>query len=309
LSSLATADPATSRAWRASSGPMPSRSSANIRSTPFFWLTVIATLTGSLWVEQSSFPQARVQCGGPQGHLFMVADGMGGHAGGEHASVLAVEAIESFMLSALGWLYRLEGHDAAVLDELRSALSQADAAVTAEAKAHPEISKMGTTLTIACSIEDVLYVAHAGDTRCYLRRDGKLHQLTHDHTVVGELVDAGVIGEEAARHHDLRHMVTNVIGGGSDGVVTEVHKLRLLADDVILLSSDGLTDAVSVDRIEAILDSRKDPRSACARLVAAANLPDQDLVDGLSGESESVADGLARHRQLWPLRAGITRSR
>src|SRR5262249_39924136 len=124
---------------------------------------------------------------------------------------------------------------------------------------------------IACAIEDVLYVAHAGDTRCYLRREGKLHQLTHDHTIVGELVDAGVIGAEAARHHDLRHMVTNVIGGGGDAVTTEVHKLRLLADDIVLLCSDGLTDAVPNDRIDAILDSRNDPRSACTRLVAAAN--------------------------------------
>ena len=202
---------------------------------------VVATLSGSLWVEQSSFPQARVHCGGPQGHIFVVADGLGGHAGGEEASVLAVEAIESFLLSALGWLEQLESHDGVVLDELKAALKRADAAVTAEANARPELAAMGTTLTIACSIEDVLYIAHAGDSRCYLRRAGALHQLTNDHTIVKELVDAGVIGLEAAKH------------------------------DVILLCTDGLTEAVSNERIDAILDSRKDPQSACLRLVAAAN--------------------------------------
>jgi serine/threonine protein phosphatase PrpC len=232
---------------------------------------VIATLTGSLWIEQSSFPQARVQCGGPQGHVFVVADGLGGHAGGAEASVLAVEALESFLLSALGWLEQLDGRDAVVLDELKSALRRADAAVTAEATARPELAAMGTTLTMACSIENVLYIAHAGDSRCYLRREGLLHQLTHDHTIVSELVDAGVLEREAARHHELRHMVTNVVGGGTSGVRAEVHKLCLKADDILLLCTDGLTEAVPLERIDAILESRKDPQSACRRLVAAAN--------------------------------------
>jgi PPM family protein phosphatase len=232
---------------------------------------IIATLTGSLWVEQSSFPQARVQCGGPQGHVFAVADGLGGHAGGEHASMVAVEAIENFLLSALGWLEKLEGHDAVVLDELKAALSRADQAVTAEARAKPEFASMGTTLTLACTIEDILYLAHAGDSRCYLRRNGRLHQLTHDHTIVGELVAAGIIQKEEARHHDLRHMVTNVVGGGTTGVQAEVHKLRLVPNDVVLLCSDGLTDALTPERIDAILEEKKDPRSACTQLVSAAN--------------------------------------
>jgi len=232
---------------------------------------LVATVSGSLWVEQSSFPQARVRCGGPQAHLFVVADGLGGHAGGAEASLLAVETIEAFLLSALGWLDRLEGYDALVLDELKRALKRADAAVTAEAKAHPELAAMGTTLTLACAVEDVLYIAHAGDSRCYLRRSGALHQLTRDHTIVNELVGAGVVKEEAAKHHELRHMVTNALGGGNGSVNAEVHKLRLHADDVVLLCTDGLTEGVTHERIDAILASRKDPQLACERLIAAAN--------------------------------------
>lgn len=232
---------------------------------------IIATLTGTLWVEQSSFPQARVQCGTPQGHLFAVADGMGGHKGGEHASQLAVGAIETFLLGALGWLDRLSGHDTAVLDELRVALRRADATVAAAGRAQPELHEMGTTLTLAYSINDVLYLAHAGDSRCYLLRSGQLHQLTNDHTVTGELVAAGVIGEEAARTHGLRHLVTNVIGGGHPGVSVEVHKIDLGANDVVMLCSDGLTEVVNDDAIRQVLSTEPDPTTCAERLVYLAN--------------------------------------
>jgi len=231
----------------------------------------VATLTGSLWIEQSSFPQTRVQCAGTQGHLFIVADGLGGHAGGEQASQLAVEAVEAFLLRALGWLQQLQGQDAMVLEELKSALRRADVEVAEKAAARPELTAMGTTLTLACSIDDVLYIAHAGDSRCYLRRGKKLHQVTHDHTVVSELVSAGALDASAARRHELRHLVTNVVGGGRDGVRTEVHKVRLKGDDVVLLCTDGLTEMLTHDRIDSILGSQRDPDVAAKHLVVAAN--------------------------------------
>jgi len=231
----------------------------------------VATLTSSLWIEQSSFPQTRVQCGGTQGHLFIVADGLGGHAGGEQASKLAVEAVEAFLVQALGWLKQLQGQDAMLLEELKSALQRADAEVMGKAAARPELAAMGTTLTLACSIDDVLYIAHAGDSRCYLRRAKRLHQVTHDHTFVGELVSAGALDASAARTHDLRHLVTNVVGGGRDGVRTEVHKVRLKREDVILLCTDGLTEMLPLDCIDSILESQRDPDAAAKRLVVAAN--------------------------------------
>ena len=232
---------------------------------------LVATFTGTLWVEQSSFPQERVQCGLPQGHLFAVADGMGGHAGGEQASQLAMGAIETFMLEALGWLDRLSGQETAVLDELRAALRRADATVAAAGRAHPELHHMGTTLTLAYSIDDVLYLAHAGDSRCYLMRAGELHQLTQDHTVAGDLVAAGVIGEAAARTHGLRHIVTNVVGGGQPGVMVEVHKIDLLSGDAVLLCSDGLTEVVNDAALAQVLLEEPDPRAACDRLIQSAN--------------------------------------
>ncbi len=231
---------------------------------------LVATFTGSLWVEQSSFPQPRVQCGGPQAHLFIVADGVGGNPGGEQASAIAVQAIQGFLVGALGWLQQLSG-PAGILQELQSALTQADTSVSAATTGHPELHSMATTLTLACSVDDKLYIAHAGDSRCYLFRKGHLHQLTHDHTVVKALVDAGVIDEKAAESHSLRHVVTNIVGGGVAGVNAEVHKLTVSAGDVVLLCSDGLTEMLSKDEIATILQAEPEPARASERLVYAAN--------------------------------------
>ncbi len=242
---------------------------------------VIATLTGTLWVHQSTIPQARVRCAEPIGHLLVVADGMGGHAGGETASALAVGAVEDFVLTALGWLFRLEdragepegppsARENNLLDELKTALRRADATVSETAARNPEVHGMGTTLTLAYSIGQKLYVAHAGDTRCYLLRQGRLRAVTSDHTLVREMVDAGVIRPEDVPHNQFRHVVTNVVGGGSQGIKAEVHRLELAPGDTVLLSSDGLHDSVDDDLIQRILEAAPSPERACAELVEAA---------------------------------------
>ncbi|NUP04812.1 MAG: serine/threonine-protein phosphatase [Polyangiaceae bacterium] len=247
---------------------------------------VIATLTGTLWVHQSTIPQARVQCGQTVGHLLIVADGMGGHAGGEQASALAVGAVEEFALSALGWLFRLPeapntvsedsgayalpSDDGGLLEELKNALRRADATVTAQAAANPEVHGMGTTLTLAYSVGTQLYVAHAGDTRCYLFRDETLHQLTRDHTLVRELVDAGVIQPEEMGRNQYRHVVTNVVGGGKEGLQAEVHRLDLAPGDVLVLTSDGLHDMIEDAEISRILAHEPHPKLACETLIRAA---------------------------------------
>lgn len=231
---------------------------------------VLATFTGSLWVEQSSFPQPRVQCGGPQAHLFIVADGVGGNPGGEQASSVAVQAIQRFLVAAFGWLRQLSG-PVGILEELKSALSRADRAVVEATMGRPELQSMATTLTLACSLDDLLYVAHAGDSRCYLLREGRLTQITRDHTMVSALVDAGVVSGATAATHDLRHVVTNVVGGGTQGVTAEVHKLSLLPGDVVLLCTDGLSEMLSNDRIADILRAEPSPDRASLELIAAAN--------------------------------------
>ena len=130
---------------------------------------------------------------------------------------------------------------------------------------------MGTTLTLAFAVNWRLFVAHAGDSRCYLRSSGKLRQLTQDHTVIAELARRGAISPDAAASHPLRHAMTNFLGGREPGVRVEVNAFDLHPDDILLLCSGGLTEMVPEQTVAAILDAETDPEQACKRLVAEAN--------------------------------------
>jgi protein phosphatase len=233
---------------------------------------LIAVLTKALQIQQTSLRQSQVQYAHEQGYLFVVADGMGGHAGGEQASALAVDSLESFLLDTFLWFHHLKGRDGDhVLHEFRQALGQADVHILAEAEQRPELRGMGTTLTMAYSLNNELFVAHAGDSRCYLFRQGNLHQITQDHTIVQEMVRRGLLAAEEAARHPLRHVVTNVIGGHEAGVQVEMHKVHLEAGDLVLLCSDGLSEMLANDEIAALLQDCSDLPGTCARLVGTAN--------------------------------------
>jgi protein phosphatase len=233
---------------------------------------LIAELARTLWVRQTSLPQADVYHGRNHGHLFLVADGMGGHEAGEVASALSVTTVEAFVLHLLHRFSNLEAADEqGVLADLRQAVQRADARLFEEVALHPEFAGMGTTLTLALASGRRLFVLHAGDSRCYLFRGGQLRQLTEDHTFVAELARRGVISPEDARRHRLRHVVTNVLGGGEAGVQVEVQKVELEPGDAVLLCSDGLTEMLDDARIAAVLTEGAGPQAACERLVAEAN--------------------------------------
>jgi serine/threonine protein phosphatase PrpC len=233
---------------------------------------VTATLMRALWVEQSSLQQSQMHYGDDRGHVFIVADGMGGAQGGEKASALAVSAIEQFLLNALRWLLTLDGsEEAEVLRDFKVALRSADACVCAAAANDPGLSGMGTTLTMAYSLGSDLFVAHVGDSRCYLYRGGKLHQLTRDHTLVGELVEKGLIQPEDAEAHPFRHVITNVVGGPKAGLHAEVHRVGLEAGDILLLCTDGLTGMLPDNQIGAVLQTSATAEAASQELVRLAN--------------------------------------
>jgi protein phosphatase len=201
-----------------------------------------------------------------------VADGMGGAAGGEQASALAVSAIEGFLLNALRWLLALDGSEGTgVLRDFKAAIQRADACVYSAAASNPGLRGMGTTLTMAYSCGTDLFVAHVGDSRCYLLRGGVLLQLTHDDTLVQEMVEKGILTPEKAAEHEFRHVITNVLGGSTPGVHTEVHRLSLEAGDVVLLCTDGLTGMVPDEQIAAVLQACSGPQQACEQLVQLAN--------------------------------------
>jgi protein phosphatase len=233
---------------------------------------LIAELARTLWVHQTSLPQSVTQHGRNRGHIFLVADGVGGHRAGGVASALSVTTIEAFALHLLKRFSNLQTADeASVLKDFQEALRQADARLAEESAHHPEFAGMGTTLTMAFVSGWKMFVFHAGDSRCYLYRGGQLRQLTADHTIAAELARRGVIKPEDVAHNRFRHVVTNVLGGHEAGLQVDVQKADLEAGDVMLLCSDGLTDVLTDDRIAVVLEAQRDPAAVCARLVAEAN--------------------------------------
>jgi protein phosphatase len=176
------------------------------------------------------------------------------------------------LLETLKWFFQFKGKEEdKVLAEFHSALGQANARVLTEAAQHPNLRGMGTTLTLAYSLNDALFVAHVGDSRCYLCRQRILYRLTRDHTLVQDMVRVGALRAEDADQHRLRHVITNVVGGDSAEVKVEVHKVQLKADDAVLLCSDGLTDMLADEEIARILQAEVDPERACRRLLGRAN--------------------------------------
>jgi protein phosphatase len=233
---------------------------------------LVARLSKSMQVCASSLPHRGEQLlSGEEGYLMVVADGMGGASGGEHASALAVATVEDFTLNTLKWFLHLGGSEEHVLlAELRAGLDRADRAVIERARSIPRLHGMGTTLTVAFSVETDLFIVHAGDTRAYLFRDDELGQVTNDHTLVQMLVSHGAIRPEEARRHKRRNVVTNVVGGPNEGVHAEVHKVEVLDGDVLLLCSDGLSTPVGDDAIAEVLAAIPHSEAACDRLIELA---------------------------------------
>ncbi|WP_336249112.1 Stp1/IreP family PP2C-type Ser/Thr phosphatase [Stomatohabitans albus] len=194
-----------------------------------------------------------------------VADGMGGHAAGEVASNLALQPVIA-----------LEGvpyPDAeSATKGLVNAVLEANELVLSHATDNPDQSGMGTTLTAVLMREGALHLAHVGDSRAYLFRDGTLTQLTTDHTLVNRLVQEGHLSEEEAKVHPHRSVITRAIGVDSNlDVDTLEPPLPMVPGDRFLLCSDGLSGPVSDEQIAAILANERIPERACRRLVDAAN--------------------------------------
>ncbi len=233
---------------------------------------LIAELTKAMRVRQTSLPEPKLQVGEERAHLFLVADGMGGHRAGERASALAVVAIEQFTLNTFKWFLGSSSAEAQkVLAQFQSALSQADARILEEEAGNPELTGMGTTVTMAFHLGAQLCVVHVGDSRAYLYREGELHQLTQDHTLMADMVRRGVLQPDQVAGHRLRHVITNVVGGQELGVRVETRAFEVQAGDRLLLCSDGLTETVSDEAIAATLGAEPSPETAATSLLAQAN--------------------------------------
>lgn len=198
--------------------------------------------------------------------LFVVADGMGGHAAGEVASALAVEC-------AAGGVECLEGDPS--LEEAReciaTALGEANRRILSEGRAHPEHTGMGTTATILFLSSHGWYViGHVGDSRAYLVQDDDVRRLTVDHTYVQELVNQGRLTDEQARLHPRSSLLTRALGTQAN-VPVDLYEGELRPGDRFLVTSDGLTTMLSETQIAALLRERRPPADLVTALVGAAN--------------------------------------
>ena len=196
--------------------------------------------------------------------IFIVADGMGGHAAGEIASEMAVQVV-SKDLSDLNDL-EVEGAQEAVAEALRDA----NRAVFQRTRKELEKTGMGTTVS-ALLLSDTHYlIGHVGDSRIYLVRDGELKQLTRDHSLVQEQVDAGLLTPEQARRHPQSNVITRCIGMADD-IEPDVLEGEARMGDCFLLASDGLTGMVEDRRLAQLLLSRAAPARIVDALISEAN--------------------------------------
>jgi protein phosphatase len=207
--------------------------------------------------------------------LFVVCDGMGGHAGGETASRVASESVERELLAARDragspFAQQAPLEQAQLADALRGAIQAACAAVYRASLADADLQGMGTTLVALLVRGDVALVGHVGDSRAYLVRDGDVAQLTEDHSLVNEQVRAGLLSADEARYSRLRNIITRSVGFEED-VVVDLVGLETKKGDRFVLCSDGLSNLVEADEIGGVLLHARSPESACGELVAIAN--------------------------------------
>lgn len=196
--------------------------------------------------------------------LFVVADGMGGYAAGEIASRLAVETVS-------GWRFPPETAPfQTVRDEVVRAVHAANQEVYDRGQRDGALKGMGTTLSVALLVGSVAVVAHVGDSRVYAVQENKLLQVTHDHSVVGELVRSGGISEVQARQHPYRNMLTRALGTARH-VDVDVERVQLRRGDGLLLCTDGLTGLLADDEIASVIAEHRDPQTAVDVLILMAN--------------------------------------
>lgn len=197
--------------------------------------------------------------------LFILADGMGGYNGGEVASKMAVESAKDYITK-----HFKENKDSKekIENMLREATKYADSTVYKKSQSKKELSGMGTTLDICLIYNSRIYISHIGDSRVYRIRKDFIRRLTRDDSYVQTLVDDGTITKEEALHHPKKNMLTKALGCTPD-VEPEIYTKTFIKDDIILMTSDGLTNMVPESEIYTIIKQEKENSAEC--LIKKAN--------------------------------------
>jgi PPM family protein phosphatase len=196
--------------------------------------------------------------------VFVVADGMGGHAAGEVASEMAVQIVARNLLG-LTSVREESAHQ-----RLSQAMRDANRAIYDRMLAEVDKQGMGTTASVLVLSDNQFLIGQIGDSRIYLLRDGALTQLTKDHSYVQEQVDAGLLTPEQARYHPYSNVITRCVGA-SESVEADIYSGEMKPGDVFLLASDGLTGMVDDRRLQQMLLARSGPGRIVDALIAEAN--------------------------------------
>lgn len=228
--------------------------------------------------------------------LFVVADGMGGHAAGEVAAKIAVDTIEEFITDTSQkmestWPFQYNHQWRFNSNRLAVAVEKANERVITAVAKQPALKGMGTTLVGGILNGSGMSLAHVGDSRAYRRRSGELRRLTDDHSWVHEQIVTGILTEEEAKSHPLKNVVTRALGGGPT-VLPELQEYDLQPGDQYLFCSDGLTTMLSDDEISRVLAAGGDPEAICRDLIEQAN--DRGGLDNITAIVVEVGDGAGR---------------
>ena len=203
-------------------------------------------------------------------NLFVVADGMGGHAGGEYASAIAVNTVEEIVSSmAVGGE---ADPDADPVEITRQKLSHAvrlsGRRIFEKAREQPEYHGMGTTVVVVLVEGGNAFVAHVGDSRVYLLRDGQIEQVTEDHSLIAEKIRHGLITPEEAKNHRMRNVITRSLGYQED-VEVDLQVRAVRRGDQYLLCSDGLSGHVEDEEMASLM-AEQSPQNAARKLIVLA---------------------------------------
>jgi len=197
------------------------------------------------------------------GHVFVICDGMGGHQGGAIASQMAVNSIKGYMQQQ----YYHNPHEA-----IENAILYANYSIYKEGQQNPDLHMMGTTCVLVLIRGELVYYAHVGDSRIYYYSQGKLQQITKDHSFVQAMMDQGFLTPEQAPYHPRRSEITRALGTSSRAEVEQPeHPLKPYQGDYLLLCTDGLTNAVDDVRIKEVLSESIEVQQKAMKLVNLAN--------------------------------------
>ncbi len=204
-----------------------------------------------------------------KGHtLLILADGMGGHQGGEIASKKAIEVVTSLLEESLSEKM-IPGQIMLLLSE---ALECANREIIALTKENPSLFGMGTTCDICLISKSTAYIAHIGDSRVYKisKKNGSISKLTKDHSLVEYMIETGTITREESQHHPQKNIILQALGTNAE-INADVSHVKLSSDDVILMCSDGLTNMIEEKDIADIISSESTPQTSAVKLVQLAN--------------------------------------